>query len=95
MQRSNQEIKKLYALVPEAAITPDIKAIIDGDHLSTLNIARFHYQDKPYDSWSKDFEFSQQSLTERFTLGYNDVQQAFKDPTWIELLPETIQLHNF
>lgn len=95
LQRYSQEIRLLYSLIPNQDQYPEVKAIYEQQSSLTLNIARFHYKDRPCDLWSKDFEFSQESLHDRFKQGYQDVIQAFKDPAWLKLMPETIQLHNF
>lgn len=56
-------------------------------HPCSLNIVRFHYQDKPYELWSKDFDFSVKSITERREAGYIDVEIALKDGRWCHPLP--------
>lgn len=95
LHRYKLDLRTLYNDIPNPEKYPDIKAICDKQLPTGLNIARFHYRDRPYDLWSKDFEFSQQSLHERFDMGYQDVQRAFQDPSWLELVPEGVQLHNF
>lgn len=63
----------------------------------TLNIVRFHYQDKPYELWSKDFEFSVQSIKERREAGYADVECALKDGRWCQpiLGEQGVQIHEY
>jgi len=60
----------------------------------SLNMARFHYKDSPYDLAGKDFEFSAQSLQERLTKGYEDANKALKDPTWLDMKDDII-INNF
>lgn len=95
MQNYQKYIQKLVAKIPNAATDPEVQQIVANQHPITLNIARFHYRDKPYDIWTKDYEFSKKSLDERIKLGMDDVQKAFAEPSWLELKPEEIQLHNF
>lgn len=95
LQRFHQTLKKMYAMLPNPEQHPELKEICLNEQPVSLNVARFHYRDMPYDYWSKDFEFSEKSLLERFKMGYEDVQKAFEDPSWLELLDETVQINNF
>lgn len=95
MQNYQRDLQKLSEFIPDAQKNEVVQNILNKQHPITLNIARFHYRDKPYDIWTKDYEFSDKSITERILLGYNDVQQAFESPEWLELKPQEIQLHNF
>lgn len=58
------------------------------EHISKLNLIRFHYRDRPYDVWSKDFEFSRQSIQEHYQSGIDDVQRAINDPKWLAPIPD-------
>jgi NTE family protein len=66
-------------------------------HPSALNFVSFQYKDKPYDLVTKDFEFSYQSIQERYEAGLNEVQQALLEPTWLDLIDDDsgIVLHQF
>jgi len=62
-----------------------------------LNVVRFQYRDPPYELWCKDFEFSQESLTDRYKCGYEDVQRALQRPSWLHTIPSHtgVILHEF
>jgi len=60
-----------------------LKKISDAGHPTALNIIRFHYRDQPSDLWSKDFDFSYQSIRDHWRCGYNDAETALKKDTWI------------
>ncbi len=67
-------------------------------HPTALNITRFHYRDNATDLWSKDFEFSAQSIKDRWEQGYKNVQKALKQPRkWLSPIPENkgVILHEF
>lgn len=59
-------------------------------HSSQLNFVRFHYKARPIDLSSKDYEFSQQSVTEHMDNGYSDAKSALKNPPWLKPIPENI-----
>lgn len=61
-----------------------LKKIKDMGHPTALNIVRFHYQERPTDLWSKDFNFSSQVLKEHRQAGLNDAAKALKDLSWID-----------
>ena len=60
---------------------------LQAAHLFKLNIVRFHYRDSPEDSLSKDFEFSAQTLQERYQAGVADVTKALQSTQWQKPLP--------
>ncbi|HSX20621.1 MAG TPA: patatin-like phospholipase family protein [Gammaproteobacteria bacterium] len=95
LQEYKRDLQQLYAELPDPGKFPGLQKRCTEQHPGTLNIVRFHYRDRPCDSWSKDFEFSAESLMERFKLGYEDVMLAFEEPSWLDLLPNELQLHNF
>lgn len=66
-------------------------------HFSALNLVKFHYRDRTFDLWSKDFEFSRQSIQEHYQMGYNNVQNALKNPSWLDVIPDNASIvrHNF
>lgn len=61
--------------VPHRQTEPD-------SYSANLNIIRFCHRDRPSDLWTKDFEFSIQSINERLEMGYQDVQNTLRNPKW-------------
>ncbi len=66
-------------------------------HPCALNIIRFHYRDSDADLWTKDFEFSQNSIRQRLLAGINDVKKLFDDPLPLEVIADDsgFTLHDF
>jgi len=78
--------------------SPEFKKIIDLGRPNILNIVRFQYHDRPYDLWSKDFEFSRQSIQERYQMGYDAAEKALSPPVWLDVLPPLnsgVVIHDF
>jgi len=78
-------------------VNPELKSVVEAAHPTRLNVVRFQYCSPAYDLWSKDFEFSEESLQEHYKAGLKDVEKALKDPSWLEPMPKDvgIQLKEF
>lgn len=74
-------IAQLCKTYPDLANHPALEGI-DTHEPCALSLVRFHYHDKPYDLWSKDFEFSPISIKERREAGYRDVDLALLEANW-------------
>lgn len=61
-----------------------LKIIKQTGHPTSLNIIQFHYQDRPCNLWSKDFNFSFQAIDEHWQAGCRNVQEALKKPGWLK-----------
>jgi NTE family protein len=92
MRYALQEISKSVA---DPCQIPILHEICKHIYPSSLNVVRFHYSDSIYDLWTKDFEFSANSINERATQGYFTAQNAFNDTSWLNIEPNSIHLHNF
>lgn len=57
-------------------------------HPTACNIIRFHYQDSPGETWTKDFEFSAQTQQKHRRKGNEDALCALRQPEWLELIPD-------
>lgn len=75
---------------------PGIKEL-DLKQPCSLNLVRFLYLGRPDELWSKDFEFSFQSIREHYQAGLHDAQHALKNPYWLHSPPDEtgIALHEF
>jgi NTE family protein len=80
---------------PEVIKKDGIKDILKLSHPIVMNVVRFHYRDYPSNLWVKDFDFSPESLLEHYQTGYRDVSEALKNPTWLNQIPESVELHEF
>jgi NTE family protein len=72
---------------PKLRDDPALKNV-DYKEPCTISLVRFHYKDKPYELWSKDFDFSIQSIQERREAGYRDVEVAMEDAKWFRALDQ-------
>ena len=90
----------LYQLskkIPTDKADRQVKKILSFGHPTSLNIIRFHYKGQESDLFSKDYEFSLQSIAERMQAGVDDVQKAKKSPDWLAPIPDDVGvvLHDF
>lgn len=95
--RLRQAIHKLCEANPENRNNVCLKELMLG-HPCAINIIRFHYIAKEYELWSKDFEFSRQSIHDHRDLGFEDAEFALNHYTdWIDVIPDDsgVVIHNF
>ncbi len=74
-------ISKLCEKDPSLRSDPIIQAA-DIKEPCSITMVRYHYKDKPYELWSKDFDFSSKSIQERREAGYRDVEASMDDNAW-------------
>ena len=91
------KIQKVYEKYGKDSPSKELQALCDYGHPSALNIIRFQYKNKPYDLFSKDYEFSAQSLEEHYVSGFQDVKTALENPSWLDLIDDGVGvvLHEF
>lgn len=90
-------IAQLCKTDPALANHPALEGI-EIQEPCTLSLVRFHYQDKPHELWSKDFEFSPLSIQERREAGYQHVELALSKDSWgsgSSKHPGGIELHEY
>ncbi|MBX3709241.1 MAG: patatin-like phospholipase family protein [Gammaproteobacteria bacterium] len=96
VQHLHNLLHHLVDEVPDIRKIEGVDEIIKFSHPIIMNIVRFHYRDYPGNLWTKDFDFSRQTLMEHYQSGYQDVKQALKNPEWLYQIPEHgIELHEF
>ncbi len=97
IHRLQHKIQKVYERYNKESPSKELSALCDLGHPSALNIVRFQYKNKPYDLFSKDFDFSAQSLKEHYQFGLNDAQTAINNPSWLDLIDDDagVVLHEF
>ena len=96
-QSLRNEIYHLFKELEKVNHKAKLSPLAEHAHPTTLNIVRFHYRDSPSNLWTKDFEFSSQSIKELFDRGYHDVQMALQKPDWLKSKPNQrgVKLHEF
>jgi len=89
-------LHKLVDENPDLKKDKAVKEVIALSQPIIMNLIRFHYRDAPSNLWSKDFEFSPQTLIQHYQTGYSDASQALKNPEWLYQIPaHGIGLHEF
>ncbi len=79
-------------LPEEAKSSPALRELCSRSYVSTLNIIRFTYRCRTYESFRKDFEFSRASIAEHRSIGYQDAQEALKTKPWLVPHPDHISV---
>ncbi len=87
-------INKLLEQNVEYRNNPIFQEVEKFGQTSALNIIRFHYKDRPYDMWSKDFEFSEQSMYEHYLNGKRDFEKALAKPKWFDVIDDDLLVIN-
>lgn len=89
----NVRLKLHQALlrVPPELLTDDDRAfLLSMEDVPQINILHLIYQQKFYESESKDHEFSGTSMREHWDSGYHDTRKTLRHPQWLEKPPESI-----
>jgi NTE family protein len=80
-----QAAARLLAKLPPALRDdPDAKALAglrQGRH--AVDVVHLIYRRKHYETQSKDYEFSRQSMREHWRAGLDDMGQSLSDPRWV------------
>ena len=67
---------------PELLSDPDLAELLNAGSPSALTIVHLIYRSKHYDTPSKDYEFSRQSMLEHWAAGKADVKCSLANPLW-------------
>jgi NTE family protein len=74
----------LAKLPPALRDDPDAQALAAlRPSCASLDVIHLIYRSKHYESQSKDFEFSRQSMEEHWRSGLMDMQTTLQDPRWL------------
>ena len=75
--------RRLAAKLPAAlANDPDLARLTSLGSPAALTIMHLIYRSKHYETQSKDYEFSRQTMLEHWRKGAADVQTSLSDPQW-------------
>lgn len=83
MQSMRRAIRRL-----EKMLSDEVKASFDWHHLSSFScdaavtIVHLIHRRAPYSTHSDDYEFSRQTINERWLDGYKHAERALGDPAW-------------
>jgi len=95
MQRSMEMLKKSVQNMPD--FQSALRKIKNLGHPTFLNIARFHYKDKPTNLDSSDFNFAPQIIKKHWQTGLNDAHSALENSYWLETVADDVGavIHEF
>jgi NTE family protein len=86
----------LAKLPPELRDDPDAQALAGLRHCQhAVDVVHLIYRSKHYETQSKDYEFSRQSMLEHWRAGLDDMGQSLSDPRWVAHRSERAGVHVF
>jgi NTE family protein len=78
-----QAAERLIAKLPPALRNdPDAIALKNGGHQASVCVVHLIYRSKHYETQSKDYEFSRQSVEDHWASGREDTEQTLTHPQW-------------
>jgi NTE family protein len=85
LQRFKNQVAQLLAkLPPELADTPEVTRLRGLCERKVGNLIQLIYHSKEYEGDSKDYEFSRQSMEDRWRAGYHDTVRTLRHPEVLE-----------
>lgn len=69
-------------LPPSLANDPDLAQLLNAGSCQAVTVMHLIHRTKHYETQSKDYEFSRQTVREHWEAGRIDVQKSFADPRW-------------
>jgi NTE family protein len=82
-------------LPPDLAATPEAKLLTHETDPAAYNIVQLIYRSASYESQSKDYEFSRQTMEEHWRTGYGDACKTLQHPEVLALPPRPSQVRVF
>jgi NTE family protein len=91
-----QAAKRLLAKLPAALRDdPDARALARLRSEHAVDVVHLIYRSKHYESQSKDYEFSRQSMGEHWEAGRADMAHTLHDPRWVDRPRSDTGVHVF
>jgi NTE family protein len=85
LQRFKNQVAELLAkLPPELADSPEVTRLRGLCERKVGNLIQLIYNSKEYEGDSKDYEFSRQSMEDRWRAGYHDTVRTLRHPEVLE-----------
>jgi len=79
-----QAARRLIAkLPPKLREDPDAQALKGCGHEASVSVVHLIYRSKHYETQSKDYEFSRQSVEDHWLAGRTDTTQTLLNPQWV------------
>lgn len=82
-------------LPPDLAATPEAKMLTRETNPASYNIVQLIYRSATYESQSKDYEFSRQTMEEHWQAGYSDAHATLTHEPVLALPPEPSDVRVF
>ncbi|HXV25877.1 MAG TPA: patatin-like phospholipase family protein [Alphaproteobacteria bacterium] len=84
MQKLRNALSRFLAKLPESlAAEPEVEELRRYSCRAIMNIIHLIYDDKAYEIFSKDYEFSRASMREHWHAGYADTAETLAHPDWL------------
>ncbi len=80
----------LLRVPPERLTAEDRAFLLSMEDVPQINIVHLIYQQKFYESETKDHEFSGTSMREHWDSGYHDTRKTLRHPHWLVKPPESV-----
>ena len=89
-------LRDALAKVPEELLSDADRAMkAELAELPAINILHLIYQQKAYEGHAKDHDFSETSMREHWTSGYDDTTRTLRQRHWLEMSPlPGVQVHD-
>ena len=89
-----QAARRLVAkLPPVLADDPDVRALAAASREPAVTVVHVIYRRKPYETQSKDYEFSRASMHEHWQAGLADMAHTLSHPDWLARMPPEDGVH--
>jgi NTE family protein len=85
-QKQRHAFATLYEkLPPELKQTTEAQILLKDSDINVYNIVHLIYRTRHYEGYSKDYEFSRQSMEDHWTAGYNDTVRSLRHKAVLQL----------
>jgi NTE family protein len=85
-QKQRHAFAVLYEkLPPELKETPEAQILLKDSDLNVYNVVHLIYRTRHYEGYSKDYEFSRQSMEDHWTAGYDDTVRSLRHKAVLQL----------
>jgi NTE family protein len=84
-------VNALYQALPQNKRNdPELKELADLGCRTTMEIVHLNYAGKPWESATRDADFSASAIGERWEQGYRDASAAIERTAWMEPVPPNV-----
>jgi NTE family protein len=85
LTNTRRAISDLIAKLPEYLLDdPEVVHLKDFAEVAPIDIVHLIYRQSPFDRESKDYEFSRETMLERWDAGRHDMRDTLTHPDWLK-----------